>query len=255
MTNAIKAPTDTSALFNDKSDLYASSRPQYPKQLFNFIASLTTEHCQAWDCATGNGQAALGLAQHFSKVQASDISQNQLGNAFEKANIYYSQQSAEQTNFSDNQFDLVNVAQALHWFDLEKFWPEVLRVTKPNAIFVAYTYAWSNVNAQIDSLVRETVNAVIEPYWAKNNQHCIDGYQNIKFPFQQIETPTFSLQNHWNLAEFFNLLHSWSATRRCMQECGEEFFNSARDKVAKAWGDPKEKKLISTPLTVIAGKL
>ena len=255
MTDAAKTINDTSSLFNDKSELYASSRPQYPKELFHFLASLSAEHHQAWDCATGNGQAALGLAQHFAKVQASDISQNQLGVAFKKDNIYYSQQSAEQTNFSDNQFDLVNVAQALHWFDLEKFWPEVQRVTKAKAIFVAYTYAWSTVNPQIDTLILQSINSVIEPYWAKNNQHCVEGYQNINFPFQRIKAPAFTLKNHWNLEELFNFLHSWSTTRRCMQECGDEFFNSAKLKVAKVWGDPEQKKLICTPLTVIAGRL
>ena len=129
------------------------------------------------------------------------------------------------------------------------------RVTKAKAIFVAYTYAWSTVNPQIDRLILQSINSVIEPYWAKNNQHCVEGYQNINFPFQRIKTPAFTLKNHWNLEELFNFLHSWSTTRRCMQECGDEFFNSAKLKVAKVWGDPQQKKLISTPLTVIAGKL
>ena len=129
----------TSKLFCNNADLYASSRPMYPKELFDFIASLVQSHDAAWDCATGNGQAAIGMAKHFSKVEATDISKEQITSAFYSENIKYSVQSGESTNFRDNQFDLVNVAQALHWFDHEKFWGEVARVLKPNGVFVAFS--------------------------------------------------------------------------------------------------------------------
>src|SRR5690606_42123021 len=77
----------TSNLFNDKADLYASSRPTYPKELFDYIATLVESHNEAWDCATGNGQAALGLSRTFSVVEASDISKEQIKNAFPAKNI------------------------------------------------------------------------------------------------------------------------------------------------------------------------
>ncbi|MBD0326304.1 MAG: SAM-dependent methyltransferase, partial [Pyrinomonadaceae bacterium] len=47
--------------FSEQSADYAKYRPRYPAALFEYLASVTAEHERAWDCATGNGQAALGL--------------------------------------------------------------------------------------------------------------------------------------------------------------------------------------------------
>jgi len=129
-------------LFSEKSDLYAQARPQYPQALFDFLSSCVAHHNSVWDCATGNGQAAVGLAKIFSHVQATDMSEQQIAHALAADNITYSVQSAEHTNFADQQFDLITVAQALHWFNFEKFWPEGLRVLKPGGVFSAWAYDW-----------------------------------------------------------------------------------------------------------------
>lgn len=112
---------DTSKLFDENAGLYALFRPTYPDGLFDFTFSLVNSHDEAWGCATGNGQAAVGLAERFSKVEATDISNEQIANAFDSENIHFSVQPAESTCFRDNQFDLVCVAQALHWFDYNIF--------------------------------------------------------------------------------------------------------------------------------------
>lgn len=244
-----------STLFNDKSDLYASARPLYPEKLFQYIASITDQHHNAWDCATGNGQAAIGLAKYFDQVEATDISENQISNAFTNSRIKFTTQPAEKTNFQDSQFDLVNVAQALHWFDFERFWSEVKRVLKPNGVFITYSYAWSSVTDEIDESIEQHLKKVIEPYWASNNKLCWDGYKSVKFPFEIINSPDFELTNYWNLEQFFNFLHTWSATRLCMENEGPEFFEQAKLEVSRFWGSSDEKRLIKTPLTVIVGKM
>ncbi|MEQ9448197.1 MAG: class I SAM-dependent methyltransferase, partial [Rhodospirillaceae bacterium] len=231
---------DTRTLFSDKSDLYAAARPQNPAELFEFIASVTERKGKAWDCATGNGQAAIGLANHFQHVEASDVSADQISNAFPHQRIRYSVQPAERTTFDESAFDLVNVAQALHWFDLRTFWTEVRRVLKPGGIFVAYCYAWSNVSPEIDEAVETHVRDPIREYWAPNNRLCWNGYGDIDFPFDKEETPVFEIKNHWNFDQFMNYLHTWSAVRRRMQEADESFFEAARKQVLEAWGRPDE---------------
>src|SRR5438309_10549779 len=57
---------------------YAKFRPHYPDELFEHLASISPRHELAWDCATGNGQAAVGLARHFEKVIATDASAQQI---------------------------------------------------------------------------------------------------------------------------------------------------------------------------------
>ena len=242
-----------SSLFEDKSNLYAASRPLYPDALFEYAASLVDSHQTAWDCACGNGQAAIGLIQHFDHVEATDISQNQIANGFANKKISYSVQPAEKTTFQDNQFDLVNVALALHWFDLDKFWPEVHRVLKPNGVFIAYTYAWFQVTQEIDEAIDKHIRSIIYPYWAPNNKLCWDGYRSIQFPFEKIDTPAFELNMEWNFEQYMNYLHTWSATRRCMNDLGTTFFEQAKQAILKVWGHPADKKPIKSPLTVIVG--
>jgi len=137
-------------LFNEKSGLYARSRPRYPQKLYAFIHSSCDNHEMAWDAACGSGQAAVDLAKYFNCVQATDISKRQIANALQDSNIRYSVQPSESTNFKENQFDFVGVAQALHWFDLDAFWPELRRVLKPAGIFVAWGYSWFRIDQKID---------------------------------------------------------------------------------------------------------
>ncbi len=244
---------ETEKLFADKADLYAVARPMYPQALFDFISSITNGRDRAWDCASGNGQAAVGLVKSFSKVYASDISHEQIANAFQSPNIEYSVQAAENTNYMDHQFDLVNVAQALHWFDYEKYWDEVSRVLNPRGVFVAYSYIWPAVNNAVDDVVEQSLKKIIEPYWASNNRIVWDGYKTVDFPFKRLATPDIDLTNQWDLHQFVDYLHTWSATRRCMEEIGDDFFNAAKENLTKVWGDPNTKMTIKNPLTIIAG--
>jgi len=57
---------------------------QFPGSLLSYFLSI----CQipagrdlAWDCATGNGQAAVALAGHFDKVIATDASAEKVAHA------------------------------------------------------------------------------------------------------------------------------------------------------------------------------
>lgn len=246
---------DTTKLFDEKSDLYASARPHYPKELFEYIFQQCRGLNAAWDCGTGNGQAALGLAQRFKHVYATDISENQIDNAFRKPSIEYLVMPAEQPVFADNSLDLVAVAQALHWFDLSTYWHQVTRVAKPGALFVAWGYGWFNVTSVLDKLILKTVREVIDPYWAKNNQLLINGYKDVNFPFQPLDCPNFSIHLSWNLDELFAFMHSWSATRRCIEARGSDFFENAYQQCKTLWGDTQEKKAIEMPLTVIMQRI
>src|SRR5882672_948119 len=118
-------------LFSAQAKQYAAFRPTYPEALYDFIFQHVHGNENAWDCATGNGQVAQRLARQFKKVYATDISQKQLDQASPANNIHYAVSPAESTPFPDHQFDLITVGQALHWFDLDKFYAEVKRVIKP----------------------------------------------------------------------------------------------------------------------------
>ena len=59
---------------------------------------------------------------------------------------------------------------------------------------------------------------------------------------------------HWNIDELFTYLHSWSATRRCMDAIGDAFLVDVSEQVAKVWGNPEQKRKIAMDFCVIAGK-
>lgn len=187
------------AFFNDKSDLYRAARPGYPDELLSYVAGLAPSKGIAWDCATGNGQAAIGLAKHFSVVHATDVSENQIAHAIPNERIVYAAGVAEKSSFDSATIDLVTVAQALHWFEYSKFWPEIVRVLKPGGVFAAWGYDWFKVDADVDNMLQRTLLDRIESYWAPRNRILWDGYQGVPFPFEKLDTPTFQLKLHWDL--------------------------------------------------------
>lgn len=127
-------------LFSDQASLYAAYRPTYPAELFTYLLQFVKNKTAAWDCATGNGQAAIALSRFFKTVYATDISEQQLKHAVNKSNIKYSTSAAEKTSFDDKTFDLITVAQAYHWLDFSLFEKEAKRVAKQDAIIAIWGY-------------------------------------------------------------------------------------------------------------------
>ncbi|MBX2961893.1 MAG: class I SAM-dependent methyltransferase [Cyclobacteriaceae bacterium] len=215
--------------FSGHAKIYAAFRPTYPKELYDFIFKHTKNFDRAWDCATGNGQVATVLSKYFKDVCATDISQQQLEHAANADNITYTIQPAEKTNFSDGQFDLITVAQALHWFDTTAFYAEAIRVAKPGAVLALWGYAVCNINPEIDKhfyhFYRETMGA----YWDNARTLVENEYRDISFPFEEIPVPKFSIQVQWTADDFAGYLTSWSATQKFIKANGynpvPEFMN------------------------------
>lgn len=208
----------TKDYFSSHSKLYATFRPTYPDDLYSFIFKHVKNFDAAWDCATGNGQVAQVLAKHFKQVEATDISQPQLDNAHQAENIFYSVAPAEKTPFNDNQFDLITVGQALHWLDLEKFYNEVKRVAKKDALLAVWGYAVCKVNPQVDEHFYHFYHHVVGPYWDNARKLVEEEYSNVPFPFDQITAPKFSINVEWTLEEFAGYLTTWSATQKFIKD-------------------------------------
>ena len=121
--------------FSKQASEYSKFRPQYPDKLIDYLVSFVKNKSVALDIATGNGQVAQKLSRFFETVYAIDISQNQLDNAIPSDNIIYKVAAAENTFFKNQEFDLITVAQAVHWFDFDSFYKEIYRILKPNGIF------------------------------------------------------------------------------------------------------------------------
>lgn len=242
-------------LFSDKAQLYAMARPRYPTALFSCIANLAPGRTCAWDCGTGNGQAAVSLAGHFETVFASDPSEEQVANAVPAANVHYSVQKAEATTFPRQSFDAVCVAQALHWFSVEEFFSEVRRVAKPEAIFCAWGYDWLRIGPDFDREFQTSVLDVIAPFWAPQNRILWRGYADVPFPFERLSIPPMQIESRWNFFQLMAYVRTWSAVRRCEATCGTDFLSIAERRLAFFWGPPDRNQLISMPLHTLAGRV
>lgn len=204
-------------LFSKHASQYAAFRPTYPQELFDFIYSHTNRFDNAWDAGTGNGQVARELSKKFQRVFATDISEGQIANATQALNINYSI-AAETTNFADHTFDLICVAQAIHWFDREKFYEEVRRVAKPAATLAVWGYGLLTIDEKIDDLIRSFYKNVIGSYWDKERRLIDESYKTISFPFQEIACPPFSIDVEWNLTELHGYITTWSSVQKFIQQ-------------------------------------
>lgn len=240
--------------FSDHSRLYASARPTYPEELFSFVASIAAAHGRAWDCAAGNGQAAIGLARYFAEVEATDASEDQIANAIPAPNVTYSVRSAEESGFPPDSFDAVCVASAIHWFDFERFYPEVKRVLHRGGVIVAWGYDHLSVSPDFDAEFEHTVEKVIAPYWPPRKKLLHDGYRDVPFPFERIEPPRIAMHAEWSFEQLMAFVLSWSGVQRCIAARGEEFFTRARDALARQWGDPDDRRRCTLQLYILAGR-
>lgn len=206
--------SDMKDRFSDHASDYARYRPGYPEELITFIVSLCENTDKMWDCATGNGQVATMIAPLFREVYASDVSRAQIAAAPLRSNVEYSIQKSESTNYPNEFFDLIIVAQAIHWFDFDLFFIEANRVLKDSGVFVMTGYGLATINHNIDQIIGHFYNQIVGPYWDPERKHIEEHYTTVPFPFKEIDTPKFSQEMNWTLDQFLGYLATWSSVKR-----------------------------------------
>ncbi len=248
---------DAADTFRVDSDAYSRRRPRYPDALFDWLAAGCARRELAWDCATGNGQAATSLAPRFRRVHATDRSREQLASAPPIANVRYAAEPAEATSLADSSVDLVTVAQALHWFDYARFWPEVARVTREGALVAAWGYSWPVVAPDLVAALVTPVRELVAPFWAPENRLLWDGFPDevVHFPFRRLHAPAFAIEVTWGLPDVVAYLETWSATKRaradarCARALDERMRSAARQL------DPDAIWAVRMPLALLVGRV
>ncbi|HEY8164557.1 MAG TPA: class I SAM-dependent methyltransferase [Gemmatimonadaceae bacterium] len=209
----------------------------------------------AWDCATGTGQAARGLATRFARVVATDASTAQLSQAEADPRIEYRFARAEDSGLPPHSADIITVAQALHWLDPPRFYREARRVLVPRGILAVWGYGDPVIEGdEANAIVHAYNRGTIESFWLPERQLLLDGYRTVDFPFDEINPPSFGLEQRWSLSELGGYLRTWSATARYAAELGSDPIIEVERNLSHVWGDPDAKRLISWPLYVRAGR-
>lgn len=239
--------------FSDHAADYARHRPRYPEQLFEYLASLVSRRTLAWDCGTGNGQAAEGLEPYFEWVVASDKGLRQVVQA-RPSRLIYLGSMAEAAPLRPASVDLLTVAQAVHWFDFELFYAEARRVLAPSGVIALSTYSILHVNPAVDRLVSHLYHQVVGSYWPPERHWVEDEYRSLPFPFAEQAPPPLVMEQLWNLDETAGYLSTWSACRRFAAATGQNPVRQVMAELAEAWGPPEVKRRISWPLHLRVGR-
>jgi ubiquinone/menaquinone biosynthesis C-methylase UbiE len=238
--------------FSAHAAAYATYRPHYPKKMIQYIMSFVPEKHAALDLATGNGQVAVALAPYFDTVYATDISAKQLENAPAVSNIYYSVGSAEQTGFENNSFDLITVAQAVHWFNFDSLYKEVERVLKPNGLFAILGYGLLQTNPDADVLIWKLYRTILGKYWDAERHYIDENYTTIPFPLHEIESEKFYNRFTWTFDQLIGYLNTWSAVQHYIKTQGENPIDSIKDELKVVW--EASDKQVTFPLLLRLGR-
>ncbi len=241
--------------FSTLANAYATFRPDYPPELFTWLSSLCAEHALAWDCATGNGQAAKHLAQHFDVVAATDASVDQIAQAIGADNIHFSVATAEHSKLPDQSIDLLVVAQAVHWFNFDAFYAEARRVLKPQGVIALITYAHHRVDDVIDVPSLHYYHDIIGDYWPPERKWVENLYRDLPFPFQEISAPEFKLEVEWPLAHFVGYQATWSATKQYIALTGHNPIPDLEATLGPLWGAPETLRKIQWPVALRVGQI
>lgn len=241
--------------FSGVSAAYAAFRPGYPDALFDFLAAAAPARDAAWDCGTGSGQAAVGLARHFGRVTATDASDEQIAHAAPDPRITYRVAPADASGLPRGSIDLVTAAQAVHWFDRPRFWAEARRVLRPRGVMAVWTYVLFEIDPAIDAIVRRFYSETVGPFWPPERRITEERYRGIDFPFAEIPVPEFAIERRLTLEQAAGYIRTWSATRGFVERHGRDPVDDLVAELAPAWGDDRTERLARWPLAMRAGRV
>lgn len=241
--------------FSAAATEYARFRPHYPPALFQWLAGIVRQRRVVWDCATGNGQAAVALAGHFETVVATDGSAAQLAAATRHPRVGYACATAERSCLRSASVDLVTVAQALHWFDLDGFYEEVDRVVVPGGAIAVWSYGPIMVDARVDRVVHELYRDTLGSWWPSERAHVDNGYRDLDFPFAPIESPLLAMRERWSLGALLGYIGTWSAVQRYRKAAGDDELRRFATRLGDAWGNPRRTRDVRWPLMIRAGRV
>ncbi|XP_072967771.1 uncharacterized protein [Typha angustifolia] len=252
-------------LFVNQAAVYADARPTYPKEWFAKLASLTDHHDLAWDVGTGNGQSAIGVAEHYGKVVATDVSEAQLRLAIPNPKVQYVHTPLSMPDEQlisamggENSVDLITVAQAVHWFDLPTFYSLANRLLrKPGGVIAvwSYNYKISPIEHSMTRFFETTL-----PYWDPRTQHAFDGYRALPFPFEDVglgtegDPATLEMEQELSFDRLLGVLRSWSAVATAKERGVDLLSERVVKELEEEWGGKEVVRTVTYKTFMLAGK-
>ncbi|KAK8937636.1 hypothetical protein KSP40_PGU018350 [Platanthera guangdongensis] len=261
---------------------YASYRPNYPPDLFNFILSKTTGRRQlAWDVGTGSGQAAVSLSSLFDAVVATDSSPEQISHApTHLPNVRFVVTPPSLTIpdlhrlvAPPESIDLITVATALHWLDIPAFFSQAHAVLRrPGGVVAVWGYGCDLLigGRRMEAINRRIYEAIC-PYWETNVREMVqDGYAGVDFPFEAVEgveegtapVRKFTAEREMGVAELIGLWQTSTSYQRARKAGVELITEEVKEELKRAWVEEdggeqlnNKKKMVRFPISLRIGKV
>jgi SAM-dependent methyltransferase/DNA-binding MarR family transcriptional regulator len=253
--NAIDAADETrSNYFDIGGEHYARFRPAYPPELATSMAALVSTTELALDVGCGNGQLTSLLGPHFQHVVGIDPSESQLDHAELADNLTYLPHSAENIGLPDNSVDLIVVAQAAHWFDLDRFYSEARRVARKDAVIALVSYGVPYVSAPVNAVFQRGYWQDIHEFWPPERAHVETGYADLYFPFTSIDFPDFSCHAEMTVEQFIGYIRTWSAYPGDGGDGGQKKFDNFFNTLRVAWPENQSQDVF-WPISVRAARV
>ncbi|XP_010527092.1 PREDICTED: trans-aconitate 3-methyltransferase-like [Tarenaya hassleriana] len=255
-----------STLSEAQAGAYRDARPTYPRSWFKMLAGKTAMHERAWDVGTGNGQAAIGVAEHYKRVVATDINKEQLTRAMRHRRVKYyltpqhmSEDELVDLVGGDDSVDLVTAAQAVHYFDLEKFYNVVRRVLrKPGGVIAVWVFNEIAISPAIDKVFRRISDATI-PFRNGRTNMALAGYNTMPFPFKSVgigsegKSHPLKLRSRLSLEAFENYLKSWQLVVKAKEKGKDLLTKRVMRDLEDAWGGRNQVRDVVYKFFMIAG--
>jgi SAM-dependent methyltransferase len=239
--------------FSAQAADYARFRPHYPAELFDFLAAASPGRRLAWDCGTGSGQAAVGLAAHFERVVATDPSAGQLEHAIRHERVTYAPGRESESGLPDGSADLVTAAQAAHWFDLAAFYAEARRALAPRGVVAMWCYGAMRIGEDVDPILDWFYVERIGRHWPPERALVDAGLATMPFPFEPLTAPALEMHAVMSRDELLGYVGTWSAVARGRAVEGTDPLAELERRLRPSWPDAGARRIVRWPLGMRVG--
>jgi SAM-dependent methyltransferase len=168
--------------------------------------------------------------------------------------VTYRVASESESGLPDRSVDLVTVAQALHWFNMPRFFDEARRVLKPGGVVAVWCYTRHRLGNPFDAVLDRFYSETVGPYWPPEREIVEAGYRTIPFPFDDLAPPNCVMEQQLTLDGLLNYQSTWSATKRFEQARGFTPIPALKQDLLPLWGDPEQPRRVTWPLKIRIGR-
>ncbi|KAI3435468.1 uncharacterized protein J3R85_006077 [Psidium guajava] len=252
--------------FDKQAETYLQARPTYPSEWYSMLAGRTSHHSLAWDVGTGNGQAALGVAEHYEQVIATDVSEAQLSFAMPHPRVCYMHTPQSMTEDEmvaliggENRVDLITVATAVHWFDLPKFDKLAKRLLrKPGGLLAVWGYNDLVVSPEFDSKTKR-LREKSSHFQHADAKYVMEGYRNLPFPFESVglghegKPMQLEIPKELLFEGYLKFLKSTSAFAFAKEQGVDLLSEEVIEELESSWGGPTMVKTVTYKAFMLAG--